>query len=208
MKVECKCHGVSGSCEMRTCWRAMPTFQRIGAILKEKFDGATEVRPSIETNELKPLNPQFKPHTDQDLVYLEDSPDFCEADKKTGSLGTHGRRCEKSSKAIEGCDLMCCGRGYTTRQVKVVERCKSPSLTDCKHLSLSQVALQCVPGGEDEMRLPDGRGSPNTQAEQPDTIRHQSGTHLHRPSNKVVGRHSHTQYDLNTNFRRLSLYSR
>ena len=124
MKVDCKCHGVSGSCEMRTCWRAMPTFQRIGSILKEKFDGATEVRPHVETHELKPLNPQFKPHTDQDLVYLEDSPDFCEADKKTGSLGTHGRRCEKSSKAIEGCDLMCCGRGYTTRQVKIVERCK------------------------------------------------------------------------------------
>ena len=43
MRVECKCHGVSGSCEMKTCWRAMPPFKEVGSILKEKFDGATEV---------------------------------------------------------------------------------------------------------------------------------------------------------------------
>ena len=43
MRVQCKCHGVSGSCEMKTCWRAMPPFKEIGTVLKEKFDGATEV---------------------------------------------------------------------------------------------------------------------------------------------------------------------
>ncbi|CAL1532388.1 unnamed protein product [Lymnaea stagnalis] len=125
MRIECKCHGVSGSCEMRTCWKAMPIFTAVGAILKDKFDGATEVKVKPQdANELIPLNPQFKPHTDQDLVYMEASPDFCEADLKTGSLGTHGRFCNKTSKAIDGCDLMCCGRGYVTRQVRITERCK------------------------------------------------------------------------------------
>ncbi|XP_041378276.1 protein Wnt-4-like isoform X2 [Gigantopelta aegis] len=125
MKVDCKCHGVSGSCEMRTCWRAMPSFRTVGKNLKEKFDGATEVqRKTVGTrNDLVPLNAQFKPHTESDLVYMAASPDFCEPDKKTGSLGTHGRVCNKTSKAIDGCELMCCGRGYRTRPIVIVERC-------------------------------------------------------------------------------------
>ncbi|XP_017670089.1 PREDICTED: protein Wnt-4-like [Lepidothrix coronata] len=45
MKVECKCHGVSGSCEVCTCWKVIPSFRKVGNILKEKFEGATEVYP-------------------------------------------------------------------------------------------------------------------------------------------------------------------
>jgi len=44
MKVQCKCHGVSGSCEVRTCWRSVPPFHDVGTILKDKYNGATEVR--------------------------------------------------------------------------------------------------------------------------------------------------------------------
>lgn len=125
MKLDCKCHGVSGSCELRTCWRAMAPFREIGGIIKEKFDGATEVKSVMTKNHprLLPTNPQFKPHTKFDLVYLVASPDFCEPDPKTGSFGTKGRVCNKTSKAIDGCELMCCGRGYETRRRKVVDRC-------------------------------------------------------------------------------------
>ncbi|XP_036388518.1 protein Wnt-4a-like [Megalops cyprinoides] len=125
MRVECKCHGVSGSCEVRTCWRAMPSFRRVGGVLKEKFDGATEVeqRRVGSTKVLAPKNSQFKPHTDEDLVYLDSSPDFCERDPRNGVLGTAGRRCNKTSKAIDGCELMCCGRGFHTEEAEVVDRC-------------------------------------------------------------------------------------
>ena len=125
MKVLCKCHGVSGSCELKTCWRSMPSFRDVGQRLKEKFDGATEVEQKRlgTRRQLVPRNTQYKPHTQADLVYLVASPDFCERDPKAGSLGTHGRVCNKTSKAIDGCDLLCCGRGYNSRNRVVVERC-------------------------------------------------------------------------------------
>uniref|UniRef100_A0A6I8N876 Protein Wnt n=1 Tax=Ornithorhynchus anatinus TaxID=9258 RepID=A0A6I8N876_ORNAN len=125
MRVECKCHGVSGSCEVKTCWKAMPPFRKVGNVLKEKFDGATEVeqRKVGSAKVLVPKNSQFKPHTDEDLVYLDSSPDFCDHDLKNGVLGTWGRQCNKTSKAIDGCELMCCGRGFHTEEVEVVERC-------------------------------------------------------------------------------------
>ncbi|TMS19355.1 Protein Wnt-4a, partial [Larimichthys crocea] len=126
MRVECKCHGVSGSCEVKTCWKAMPPFRKVGNVIKEKFDGATEVeqRKVGTTKVLVPRNSQFKPHTDEDLVYLDPSPDFCDYDPRTpGMLGTVGRQCNRTSKAIDGCELMCCGRGFQTQEVEVVDRC-------------------------------------------------------------------------------------
>lgn len=127
MRIECKCHGVSGSCELRTCWKAMPSFREIGEQLKEKFDSATEVEPrtshSGSRRHLVPRSPTYKPHTEADLVYLDRSPDYCEYDSKTGSLGTHGRPCNKTSKAIDGCDLLCCNRGYKSTRERRAERC-------------------------------------------------------------------------------------
>ncbi|VDN86283.1 unnamed protein product [Brugia pahangi] len=56
-------------------------------------------------------------------VYLESSPDYCEPDPEYGILGTHGRLCNVSSHGIDGCDLMCCYRGFDTRVRKVMDRC-------------------------------------------------------------------------------------
>lgn len=41
-----------------------------------------------------------------------------------GSLGTAGRVCNKTSRGTDGCEVMCCGRGYDTTRVKQITKCE------------------------------------------------------------------------------------
>ncbi|KAK3754223.1 hypothetical protein QZH41_013127 [Actinostola sp. cb2023] len=134
MDLQCKCHGVSGSCNIKTCWRVLPDFKVVGEFVKEKFDGATEVELKLLGGKLVliPRDNKFKPHTKLDLVYLVRSPDFCDPNPSTGSLGTQGRICNKTSQAIDGCDLMCCRRGYSMVTEVRKERCGCKFYWCCK----------------------------------------------------------------------------
>ncbi|KAK7499505.1 hypothetical protein BaRGS_00009157 [Batillaria attramentaria] len=123
-KLECKCHGVSGSCTIRTCWLAMQEFRRVGNYLKTKHNGATQVMINQEGTGLIVANLNHKPPTRSDLVYFEKSPDYCVRDPSIGSLGTTGRSCNKTSLGTDGCDIMCCGRGYDTITVRKVDKCE------------------------------------------------------------------------------------
>ncbi|NXM60146.1 WNT4 protein, partial [Illadopsis cleaveri] len=98
MKVECKCHGMSGSCEVRACWKVMPPFRQVGSVLKEKFQGATEVYPKRVGSRklLVPKSSRFKPYTAHDLAYLRASPDSCGRDRRHGTFGTSGCRCKRT----------------------------------------------------------------------------------------------------------------
>ncbi|XP_077090389.1 protein Wnt-7b [Siphateles boraxobius] len=129
MKLECKCHGVSGSCTTKTCWTTLPKFREIGYVLKERYTTAVEVEAVRATRfrqpsflRLKQSRGYIKP-TDTDLVYLERSPNYCEEDTVTGSTGTRGRLCNHTSPHTDGCNLMCCGRGHNTHQYTRVWQC-------------------------------------------------------------------------------------
>ncbi|XP_068696544.1 protein Wnt-4-like isoform X1 [Montipora capricornis] len=123
--VQCKCHGMTGSCNIKTCWRSLPNFRLVGDHTKEKFDGATKVEAKLigSRRVLVPQNNYFKPHMIDDLVYLDVSPDFCNVDSEAGLLGTRGRYCNRTSKAIDGCGLLCCNRGYSTHLEFRVNQC-------------------------------------------------------------------------------------
>ncbi|XP_077997791.1 protein Wnt-6-like [Glandiceps talaboti] len=125
MRVECKCHGLSGSCTVKTCWKKMPVFRDVGNILKQRFNGAAKVIGGNDGEGLLPVgDDSIKPPGKQDLVYIADSPNFCKPNRKVGSLGTAGRKCNSTSIGVGGCDLMCCERGYKEEVITVKENCR------------------------------------------------------------------------------------
>ncbi|XP_028940258.1 protein Wnt-2b [Antrostomus carolinensis] len=124
LKLECKCHGVSGSCTLRTCWLAMSDFRKTGDYLRKKYNGAIQVTMNQDGTGFTVANKNFRKPTKTDLVYFENSPDYCVMDKSAGSLGTAGRVCNKMSRGTDGCEVMCCGRGYDTTRVIRVTKCE------------------------------------------------------------------------------------
>lgn len=122
-KVECKCHGVSGSCALKTCWQQLPSFREVGDRLRDRYDGATEIKFNRGGIKLVRKNKRYNKPSKEDLIYMEESPNYCVASPEVGSLGTSGRVCLRQSEGMDGCNLMCCGRGYNTFKQKLVERC-------------------------------------------------------------------------------------
>ncbi|XP_068877013.1 protein Wnt-6 isoform X2 [Aphelocoma coerulescens] len=148
MRTECKCHGLSGSCTLRTCWRKMPHFREVGDRLLERFNGAFKVMGGNDGKTLIPVGDNIKPPDKQDLIYSADSPDFCSANRKTGSLGTRGRVCNSTAMDTSGCDLLCCGRGHRDETVVLEENCLCRfhwcCVVQCRKCSVRQELSLCI----------------------------------------------------------------
>ncbi|KAK7174584.1 hypothetical protein R3I93_001710 [Phoxinus phoxinus] len=115
LKTTCKCHGVSGSCAVRTCWKQLSPFQDTGHLLKYRYDTAIRVHSvtNSATGETELASPRRHSNTvprprPTELVFLEESPSFCRPSRY--SPGTAGRPCSKDTS----CSSLCCGRGYNT----------------------------------------------------------------------------------------------
>lgn len=61
-----------------------------------------------------------------DLLYAEESPDFCMPSESYNIKGTKGRICSENENAINSCKRLCCDRGYRTeiREEKYKCECK------------------------------------------------------------------------------------
>lgn len=119
----CKCHGMSGSCQLKTCWKVAPSFRKVGSILKRKYNQAILVDGDNSVQVV------LKPKTDtvirkSDLVYFEKSPNFCEPDAALGLPGTVGRHCNRSTDQPDSCETLCCGRGYNTLSLTTTHQCQ------------------------------------------------------------------------------------
>ncbi|KAL7871277.1 hypothetical protein SRHO_G00087740 [Serrasalmus rhombeus] len=124
MTLECKCHGVSGSCNVRTCWLAMGDFRQTGDYLRKRYNSAVQVVMNRYGTGFTSAYRKFKKPAKNDLVYFEDSPDYCIWDHESGSVGTGGRVCNRTSRGADSCEVMCCGRGYDTSRVSRTSKCE------------------------------------------------------------------------------------
>lgn len=160
LTTKCSCHGVSGSCSMKTCWKRLPELKEFAQILKQKYERAQQVgfssapsdnQPTIKVTVMpdkegliiKPIsrterfvNTRFSsstpipiafkysismqtPASKGELVFLEESPDYCIANPKQHIEGTSGRECFHEEK----CRDLCCGRGWVVINEWVEENC-------------------------------------------------------------------------------------
>ncbi|KAJ8726153.1 hypothetical protein PYW07_000851 [Mythimna separata] len=132
MEVRCKCHGLSGSCQLRTCWRATPDFRAVASTIKRQYRKALLVAQEELNNSPSVLRgrprgrrrgkPRPAPKTS--LLFFERSPSFCEVDPRTDSAGTSGRVCRIGRTSRTGsCDLLCCGRGHALIRKSSIKPC-------------------------------------------------------------------------------------
>uniref|UniRef100_A0A3P8UGU5 Protein Wnt n=1 Tax=Amphiprion percula TaxID=161767 RepID=A0A3P8UGU5_AMPPE len=130
MSTDCRCHGISGSCAVKTCWRTMAAFERVGSYLKDRYLDSIQVsdrsRRKTRRKEQRRL-----PVDKHQLIFLNKSPNYCLEDRRRGVAGTRGRRCNRTSSGPDGCNLLCCGRGYNTHVVRHVQRCECKFVWCC-----------------------------------------------------------------------------
>ncbi|XP_049602694.1 protein Wnt-9a [Syngnathus scovelli] len=155
----CKCHGVSGSCTIRTCWRQLKPFHEVGKQLKQRYE--TSVKVGSSTNEATgegdispsgrsqqpPLPPPALPQLNEqiprtvNLLHIEDSPSFCRPSKY--SSGTTARKCYKD----KNCDAICCGRGHNTQSREVTRPCQCQvrwcCYVECKQCTQREEVYTC-----------------------------------------------------------------
>uniref|UniRef100_A0A1B8XVY8 Protein Wnt n=1 Tax=Xenopus tropicalis TaxID=8364 RepID=A0A1B8XVY8_XENTR len=121
LKTTCKCHGVSGSCAVRTCWKQLSPFHETGALLKAKYENAIKIHGASNkaVGGHESLGHTFggRHARSTDFLYLEESPNFCRPSRF--SPGMAGRTCLRENT----CDSLCCGRGYNIQTRMVTFSC-------------------------------------------------------------------------------------
>ncbi|XP_042370074.1 protein Wnt-16, partial [Plectropomus leopardus] len=130
MSTHCRCHGVSGSCAVKTCWKTVAPFERVGVYLKEQYERSVQVSDRSRRKTRRKDQRRLPVHAHQ-LIFFNKSPNYCVEDPRRGVAGTRGRRCNRTSAGSDSCVLLCCGRGYNTHLVRHVQRCECKFVWCC-----------------------------------------------------------------------------
>ncbi|XP_029205862.1 protein Wnt-7b-like isoform X1 [Acropora muricata] len=131
--LQCKCHGISGACSTRTCWKTLPILRVIGKRLKELYHSAIRVEVMMTDTKGGPIpeylvlasNKTKKPDFPS-LAYMRELNDYmyCMRNETMGILGTKNRICNITGHGKARCNSLCCGRGYDTHNFTEKSQCK------------------------------------------------------------------------------------
>ena len=175
----CKCHGVSGSCTLQTCWRRLGDFNEVGRYLRQQYSRAVQVQAEAN-GEILPAgggadsSPQTRERRAnlwekkdkvkrRHLVYLQPSPDYClPALSYPGVLGRTfevAPTSENQDEEVRGCKDVCRACGLEWREE--VEEEKVPCScrfkwccnVSCDSCLKKRIRITCVRRGEEPTRL-------------------------------------------------------
>lgn len=117
----CKCHGFSGSCTTKTCWKRLGPFNSAMGMLKKRYHHAVKRKFENFTTK-RAVSPKVKRKLNLDkkeLLYLHKSPNLCNR--------TKGRVCRDRYN----CATLCCTRGFVTSKRNVTSRCRCRMVNCC-----------------------------------------------------------------------------
>jgi hypothetical protein len=112
MKKECRCHGVSGSCELQICRLRSAELSEISSEIYLNIYKHARLIHSIES---------LKSVENFQLIYARKSINYCHSNFFIDYPGIQsGRECF----SIEGCEHVCCNRGYEIEtKMKLINNC-------------------------------------------------------------------------------------
>lgn len=134
MLTRCRCHGASGSCSTRTCYRQLPSLRSVSSNMKAKYDQSVKVSLQVTKGASATLRAteDNQPAPSNSLVYMKRSTNFC----LTQQDYTVNRSCIPQSiktniengiittdnypdSSFPACEDLCCSGQYET-EIEVV----------------------------------------------------------------------------------------
>lgn len=127
-KCYCKQHGAQGKCLEEQCVQVLKPFESIVQDLLQMYDDAIQLDTTAANLKIMWQNIPL-----DSLVYMQDSPNYCEAEASGRWTGTRGRQCSKtggSSSERMSCQQLCnvCGFRVRTKHVRSERQC------NCKYI--------------------------------------------------------------------------
>ncbi|XP_034038033.1 protein Wnt-8a-like [Thalassophryne amazonica] len=166
MKRICRCHGMSESCSVQTCWTQVSDFREVGNYLKAKHSQAQKldldkkhIRAGNSADNHGIILDAFGNIAQTELIYLEDSPDYCKKNSSLGLYGTEGRECLQNVEGLtpwekRSCRRLCheCGLRVEEKRREVVSSCNCRFHWCCtvKCEDCSQVVIKHVCAKRDD----------------------------------------------------------
>lgn len=158
----CKCHGVSGTCQIQTCWTTVPDMRIVVDYLKRRFRLAAKVGAMTAVDsDIISLNKELTAISKDRIVFADASPDYCYENTSLGINGTLGRYCSRAKQKAnstepvsryerDSCDRLCTECGYKIKRevIKMEKQCQCQFFfccsVQCKRCPHEEEAFKCV----------------------------------------------------------------